>query len=837
MLNLRRWTLATGLLALSLAEGLPAADDRPAAPDLPAGARVRLGAPRILHGTRNDAIAISHDGKLIATAGDKTPNGRDSSIRLWDTATSRLLHDLPGHTINATSLVFSSDGKQLASAGADNLVHIYDVAAAKLIHQLKGHEAAAPGQGSGIYSLAFSHDGKLLASGAMDRTVRLWDTDAGKELHKLEGHRSGIFTLAFSPDGKHLASGSQDGSIRLWDPAAGKELRAIERHRSGINSLAFAPDGKQLASAGGDGTVRLWDPATGKESRCLMDLEEDPELVERCALLSYAADGKTLLAICSEPSAARWYEPDTGKVIRQVALPKTANFMLAYSPGAALLVLKSRYAYQGGFARFVDVASGKERPILGHRSEVSAVACSPDGQLIATGGTDRAIRLWDASGKLVHLLKGPLGRVRYLTFSPDGNLLFAASEYGDSTITAWDVKSGQEHHLLRAQALGIRGLALAPDGKTLTTLGMDRTLRLWDLASGKDKELSKVEGAGYFYPYGTAFSPDGLSLFINVNNQPGLYDTATGKLTQKLPVLPQGVLGAAFSPDGSLLALESNDRAISMIEVATAKQIRQIPAVPGQRGVNTAPVFSPDGMLLATVSGDLASPTIRILEVTTGKEVRTLKGHTRLIQALAFAADGRSLVSGGGDGIAYVWELAPQGKPAADLTAKELQALVNDLGAEGEKSFQAVFALAAVPKQAIPALREKLKPVPAPDAKFIDQMIADLDSNDFVTRKKANDELEKLAELAEPALREAIKGQPPLEVRQRVESLLKRLEGQQLTAAQLRIIREMSVLEKIGSTEAREALQTMAKGAAGSRITKEAEKALARLARRPLPKE
>ncbi|MBY0524228.1 MAG: tetratricopeptide repeat protein, partial [Gemmataceae bacterium] len=152
--------------------------------------------------------------------------------------------------------------------------------------------------------------------------------------------------------------------------------------------------------------------------------------------------------------------------------------------------------------------------------------------------------------------------------------------------------------------------------------------------------------------------------------------------------------------------------------------------------------------------------------------------------------------------------------------------------ADADKAFAGVLQLAASPEQVLPLLRERLKSVPAPDPAQIVKHIADLENERFDVRKRATDALEKFGELAGPAMQKRLADNPPLEVRQRLESLLAKLAGPVTDPETLRAIRAVEVLEKIGTPDAQAILRTLAKGAEDARLTQDAKAALERLERR-----
>lgn len=168
------------------------------------------------------------------------------------------------------------------------------------------------------------------------------------------------------------------------------------------------------------------------------------------------------------------------------------------------------------------------------------------------------------------------------------------------------------------------------------------------------------------------------------------------------------------------------------------------------------------------------------------------------------------------------------------LSSAELPSLWADLaGGDAVKAYRAIGRLAAAPELTVPWLRERLRPVAAADPQHLARLLADLDSNRFAVREQAMAELEKLGELAEPALQKALEGQPALEFRRRVEQLIEKLRGPITHPDHLRVWRALEVLEHVGTPAAKQVLERMAQGAPESRLTQEAKESLQRLGKRP----
>jgi WD40 repeat protein len=544
-----------------------------------------------------NCVAFSPDGKWVASG------SLDGAVKLWDAVTGQPGPPPEGH-INAMvmSVAFSPDSTRVASCGYDSKVKVWDVTTGKMALSIPHTKA--------VCGVAFSPDGARIASAGEEQTVKVCDATTGAETFTCKGHAGTVLAVVFSPDGSRLASASADGTVKVWEAATGQGLLSLKGHFGAVTAVAFGPDGSRLASGGHDKTVRVWDAATGQE------------------LLSLRGHG--------------------GVVSR-----------VAFSPDGTRLVTGG-----GWGVKVWDVTTGA-LTVKGHTGSVQSVAFSPDGTSLVSGShRDGTVKVWDtATGQETLSFKSRTEKAWSVAFSPNGQRIAGGSS--DPTtdlpgeVKVWDSRTGRETLTLQDRhSGGVSSVAFNPDGSRLASGSADKTVKVWDTATGQEVLDLKGHHGGV---WSVTFSPDGSRLAsAHEDGTVSIWDTATGQKVRDLKGHTEGATTGAFSPDGTRFASGSYD---GLVKVWDAMSGEEVYTLKGHQSSVWSVAFSPrDGSRLASAHFD---GTVSIWDTATGMEVLALKGHTDQVRGLAFSRDGSRLASASLDGTVRVWDARPWAPEAA----------------------------------------------------------------------------------------------------------------------------------------------------------------------------
>jgi WD40 repeat protein len=465
--------------------------------DVEQGKEIRRAKPSV---ECSNFVALAPGGRMLAT----TDLG---SVLLWDLSKGKEVRRFKaGDEVPVDALVFSPDGRTLATSSVFGSTSLWEVSSGKRMHRLpppRASDDAAAG--------AFSEDGRFFAA-QTERLCRVWDLRTGKELSRIPLSYHSRCIPAFSADGKLLATFTPYSPvIDLWEVKTGKPVRPRLGHRSRIDTVAFSPDGKCLAAA--SSAIRLWDVAKATQVRYIGSTEDS------VTTLAFSPDGRFIVGGGSlhrddqvkGPFDFCLWDVATGKEIRRFVGHTNVVTSVAFAPDGRLIASAS----DDRTLRLWDVATGKEVwKCKEFENFLHAVAFSPDGKILASGGEDVTLRLWDVATakELLRIMvqRGDrIAKVRCVTFSPDGKYVACGAD--DEWITLWDVRTGKLHRSFAApparfSRFPVTALAFSPDGRTLVSAGEHQVMRLWEVLTGKERHRIGHHG------WAVAFSPEARRL-------------------------------------------------------------------------------------------------------------------------------------------------------------------------------------------------------------------------------------------------------------------------------------------------------------------------------------
>ena len=597
-------------------------------------------------------VAFSPDGRTLLTSCRINNNDRKvrDEARLWNAETGQPL----GQPMTCGGplfwVAFSPDGRSVLTAGWDRdnkqgQLRLWSATTGQALTPL------VP-QADRVVDVAFSPDGKtaLIASGFR---ATLWSMrDAGGQPSLTMGepkvelaHEGWVTAVAFSPDGRTLLTGGRDAAAQLWDAVTGQRIGESLEHQGPVTAVGFSRDGRTLLTASKDGNARLWgvklatpravelvgadhprpNPAPGALPR--------PDPAERST--DFSADGRLLVRFHSPArDRAQLWAAATGRRLGQPFPHQGGRRLLALSAdGRSVVTCPSPRTVQ-----VRGVNGGSAGPALPHDVEVYAVACSPDGKTVLTGGgtPERgAARLWDAA---TGRPRGPAfihpSAVRSVAFSPDGRTVVTGAH--DQKARFWDVATGRQIRETPEQGDVVDTVAFGADGRTVLTVGGNGQVHLWDAGTGR--KIGRLAHQGKLQA--VAYSPDGRVVVTASGGprSPGearLWQAATAEPLSQPLRHRAAVRSVAFSPDSKSLLTASADGKARVWDVTLGRPIGP-------------PLLQKSGIVAAAFDG---SETVQLADAMTLWQWRVPKsvaGEVERLQLWAEVISGKELDVGGG---------------------------------------------------------------------------------------------------------------------------------------------------------------------------------------------
>lgn len=559
-------------------------------------------------------VALSPDGRWLASGSQEPPEDSSGSLKLWDLARRECVATLEAAG-GIWSVAFTADSQRLMSAGRSG-VKFWEVPSGHAVPnglKLKKGQMAAMATRAPVLVASPWHP---FANPTPEPLMLVQLDQNTVELLPVGG-----WFPAISPDGRRLAFLDARRDIQLWDLNARRFVRTVATNRN-LFALRFSPDGSHLAAAGRMTDARVWDLEKPDSQPRLFPHERNVWLAE------FSPDGRTLLTTGSDQKVRVW-----------------------------------------------DLESGAIRSELrGHVNEVWTAAFDSQGDRIASGGKDLTVRLWSASLQTNDFMAAQSRNVASL-FSPDGSRLVTCLQTNGRNVIAewpWNKSSNAWSQSPRLGAGNPPGLPMgfAPGGRDLLALNAKAlSIEWWEPTGDAARRSVRLEEApGDLIPRESGLSGNGATLFAaDAAGALWLWDTRTGSLLRRIsdPAFTAAIQdprrfsqlmfsALAMDREGRWLAVGFySDYALALCEVATGR-IRRLS---GHSDRASQLAFSPDGRTLASGSVD---GSIRCWDVPGARLVAVLPGHLEETSAVAFSPDGRTLASANLGMEVKLWHLPTQ---------------------------------------------------------------------------------------------------------------------------------------------------------------------------------
>jgi WD40 repeat protein len=589
------------------------------------------------------AVTFDRAGKRVAAGGE------DGAVRIWNVDTGTLVAKL-GPLGPVNGIGFSPDGTRIVVASRDRTASVWDLATGKRITTSTCHTAS-------VVSASFSPDGTQVVTASEDNSACVWSASSAPDADavvyaQLRGHTNVVNAAIWTPDGRRVVTAASDGTARVWTADHGKLVVAPLRHErnSVVAVVAISSDGRYVVSAGSDKVARVWElpklPNTPEEEGGNAAAREVTTLVGHTGPIVAVAfsDDDNLVATAGLDKLAKIWDVTTGRV-RATFEHDSAVASVAFASGTRKLITGERG--KTGESRIWNAEVSRRLDV---DSPLHAIAVTRDGT-VAAARNDTNVTLVPRGDltRDVMTLHGHLGRVSALAFTPDGRYLISGGD--DRDLIVWDVKTGQRHATLPGTTTPTLALATSADS-TLVAAATGSVVRVYALSDGALLHELADEGtklqAVAFGANGSvvAGAEDGvIVMWARDGTRLDPYATRRGPIT-----------AIAFSLDADRSTVAIAGLTWVLLFHIKAGRLEPLPTrIDESMGLH-AVALSEDSTRVITAGTDGA----HVWDVATGKLIGTRDDHT-LITGLALHDD--TLWTASEDGTIDAWDVRVETRP------------------------------------------------------------------------------------------------------------------------------------------------------------------------------